>query len=221
MEYVFYPDGSSYQHFLSVPADGVKTVGWLGSENEFTRGAVPKEFIDKLLLILCTRTETFDAHACVLRGIEPCGLCHRTIECKCAREGKPGMFLGMSELWIPTDHGRLFAAPSLVLHYIAEHQYRPPDDFIEAVNAVDFWPSLTPRVNLSVCGPVADRARIDSGGIRFRALTHPRYLRSASSGGAGIAATAVHMDVYGVSARCSLFPFSPHHFFNTVSPVPM
>jgi hypothetical protein len=137
MEYVFYPDGSSYQHFLSVPVDCVKTVGWLGSGSEFNRGAVPKEFLDKLLLIICTRKKTFDAHANVLRGIEPCGLCNVLIECKCAVGSNPSTMLGMSELWIPTDCGQLLVSPSLIFHYIAEHQYRPPSEFIDAVNAVD------------------------------------------------------------------------------------
>ena len=33
--------------------------------------------------------------------------------------------------------GRVFASPSLICHYVAAHDYRPPDEFITAVEAWD------------------------------------------------------------------------------------
>ena len=40
--------------------------------------------------------------------------------------------LGRDNVYIPTD-GRVFVAPSLVIHYIDAHHYQPPDDFQAAV----------------------------------------------------------------------------------------
>ena len=33
--------------------------------------------------------------------------------------------------------GRVYAAPTLIWHYVTEHGYRPPDEFIDAVLADD------------------------------------------------------------------------------------
>ncbi|MEN1410142.1 hypothetical protein, partial [Pseudomonas aeruginosa] len=46
--------------------------------------------------------------------------------------------LGFSEIWIPgVEKGAYFASPSLILHYIEEHDYCPPQMYSEAVMAVD------------------------------------------------------------------------------------
>ncbi len=36
-----------------------------------------------------------------------------------------------------THAGKVYAAPSLVHHYVVAHDYRPPDEFIAAVLAWD------------------------------------------------------------------------------------
>ena len=46
---------------------------------------------------------------------------------------KDGVALGASNLFVPTSEV-LFVAPSLVVHYIDAHQYRPPDSFLDAVD---------------------------------------------------------------------------------------
>lgn len=47
-----------------------------------------------------------------------------------------GGFLPEAELWLP---GRdvWYAAPITILHYIAEHAYRPPDEYLEAIDLLD------------------------------------------------------------------------------------
>ncbi|MEV7677989.1 hypothetical protein AB0O64_05415 [Streptomyces sp. NPDC088341] len=40
--------------------------------------------------------------------------------------------LGNAEIRVVSDAGELYVAPNLVLHYIVDHGYRPPDEFIEA-----------------------------------------------------------------------------------------
>jgi hypothetical protein len=46
--------------------------------------------------------------------------------------------LGMPELWIPSQKlPGWYVSPSLIMHYIEEHEYLPPDDFIDAVCSID------------------------------------------------------------------------------------
>jgi hypothetical protein len=41
--------------------------------------------------------------------------------------------LGDAELRVVAEDGRWFVAPTLVLHYVVEHGYRPPDLFVRAI----------------------------------------------------------------------------------------
>ena len=46
--------------------------------------------------------------------------------------------MGHSEIWIPNSPRKIYyACPSLVIHYIEKHDYRPPDAFIDAVMSLD------------------------------------------------------------------------------------
>lgn len=40
---------------------------------------------------------------------------------------------GNGEIRVHTPSGAVYCAPALVSHYVAEHQYQPPDEFIGAV----------------------------------------------------------------------------------------
>ncbi len=40
------------------------------------------------------------------------------------------LLLGHAEVRIPVRPGTMYAAPTLIWHYITTHRYRPPDDFI-------------------------------------------------------------------------------------------
>ena len=43
------------------------------------------------------------------------------------------VYLGMSELHILAPDGTTYSAPSLIIHYITEHSYQPPAEFIDAI----------------------------------------------------------------------------------------
>ncbi|HWS38308.1 MAG TPA: hypothetical protein VN408_36915 [Actinoplanes sp.] len=45
--------------------------------------------------------------------------------------------LGHTEIRIPARTGTMFAAPSLIWHYVTTHGCRPPADFVEAVKNYD------------------------------------------------------------------------------------
>jgi hypothetical protein len=41
--------------------------------------------------------------------------------------------LGNGEIRVRGADGTLYAAPSLIAHYVADHSYLPPDGFIDAI----------------------------------------------------------------------------------------
>ncbi|MEJ2046123.1 MAG: hypothetical protein P8X74_19245 [Reinekea sp.] len=133
---MFFKDGSLYSYKMSNSIDRVLNIGWLSIDQVFSTGEFPQEFMDKLTQIICGNAK-FDAHFNLIRGIRSCDFCNKTeVILKC---GAGEMPLGMSEILIPhgREKGYFFAAPSLVVHYILEHGYIPPSEFIESVLAVN------------------------------------------------------------------------------------
>ncbi|MBW6292603.1 hypothetical protein KZ863_26470, partial [Pseudomonas aeruginosa] len=109
----------------------VRNIGWLGRGQQYSRGRVSSGLLDKLKLIIMSEgavdfhvNRVMSAHECVVAG------------CRDLFVGDVG--LGFSEIWIPgVEKGAYFASPSLILHYIEEHDYCPPQMYSEAVMAVD------------------------------------------------------------------------------------
>ncbi|MEM7246541.1 MAG: hypothetical protein AAF533_14410 [Acidobacteriota bacterium] len=98
---------------LSPLAEDVLAVGWLG--HELPTGELPAGFPEKLLR-LCEEPIR------LTRGSHECPFC----------EGPPARGNGEIHLRGP---GCVFVAPKLVGHYVAAHGYRPPDVFIDTVQA--------------------------------------------------------------------------------------
>jgi len=69
------------------------------------------------------------------------------------------LFLGHAEIRVPTHAETMFAAPSLIWHYVTAHRYRPPDDFVAAVKNYDPGWTVEPS---SWIPEGADRIRFDS-----------------------------------------------------------
>lgn len=122
-------DLSVYEYRLPFPLEAVRCVGWLSTQHPCEMGAPASGLIEKLEAVIGHRSEDFDAHVNVVRGIHPCNFCDREIE---FFPGAKRAFLGMSEIWIRSQSG-WFASPSLVLHYITDHGYLPPMVFVQAV----------------------------------------------------------------------------------------
>jgi hypothetical protein len=97
---------------------GTVNVGWLDRKRPFPIGQTSKEFRDKLGRLCLQRVKQ-------TRGRHPCYFCK-------GRE-RPG---SSSEMRV-AGNGKVYAAPSLVHHYVVAHDYQPPDEFIAAVLAWD------------------------------------------------------------------------------------
>lgn len=96
----------------------VRSVGWLEARHPYQRGAVPDDFMARLKHHVATAYQPG-----VFLGFHECSLCPGG-RGKAEREN----------LLIPTK-SLLYVAPSLIVHYIEDHGYRPPQEFIEAVMA--------------------------------------------------------------------------------------
>jgi hypothetical protein len=121
----YYPDLSPYEY--GPDSDGACNVGWLDENYPFPTGTTPTAFHERLL-VHC-RFE-FTVHHCF--GFHECQFCPSP-ECpvKVAR-GDEQVSLGNGEIRvIGTD--AVYAAPTLVYHYVVDHDYLPPEEFVEAV----------------------------------------------------------------------------------------
>src|SRR5690606_7727103 len=131
----YFADLSPYKSkaFPMLPQfDEVLTVGWLQEGHEYPKGEVGDETIAKLNALL----ESPKTHVLRGKGFHECDLC--TIEQRVYPSYKEReIALGSAELWVPAPDGVIYAAPTLIIHYIEDHGYRPPDEFIEAVKAFD------------------------------------------------------------------------------------
>lgn len=113
----------SYLHY-----ENSKNIGWLGSTEDYRRGKVSKEFMNKLL-------EYLPEGLMQIRGYGGCDLCMvPKQECLVATHNGKSIKLGFAEIRVLSEDGvAAYASPDLIYHYIIKHEYRPPEEFIRAV----------------------------------------------------------------------------------------
>jgi hypothetical protein len=117
---MFFPDLSTECQVDK--GDHVRAVGWLSKEHPFPTGPVPPEFLP----ILWSHIDSVWMPV-AMAGPHFCEFCPEP------REGE-GRIGGSRNLWIPSASA-VYVAPELVAHYVQDHGYRPPDEFIAAVLA--------------------------------------------------------------------------------------
>ena len=106
-------------------------VGWLDGTHHFPIGKIESSLIEKIKQLASKPVELY-------RGKHVCELCI----------GAPDIFVGkaINPVWAEWAEQRssngefrvsgkqvIFAAPVLIVHYIEEHGYLPPAEFLEAV----------------------------------------------------------------------------------------
>jgi len=119
---VYYPDQSN--------SDDLVRAGWLVGDVAFSKGPVSATFLARLL-VLCLHHRTKQT-----RGFHPCPFCDNPpIGMPVEFEGRV-IKLGSAEIHVRAPDGRTFAAPDLIYHYVVQHGYKPPREFIDAVELV-------------------------------------------------------------------------------------
>ena len=106
----YYEDLSDYKYNLRFADCDIKSIGWLDINHEFTKGDVDINIINKLKNI-----EPFVQH----KGWHTCEFCN---------EGTSS-----NELWICGDNGQIYAMPRMIIHYIEQHKYLPPKEFLDSI----------------------------------------------------------------------------------------
>lgn len=133
----YFADLTPYAYSLPTPllVMPVLNIGWLGEGHPFSSGPTPPEFRQRLL------TFCRDEHVLYLcRGFHVCELCVAT-----ADDPYPGLMPQLGEAWSFIGNGQIrvlgdgvvYAAPTMIIHYVQDHAYQPPIEFVTAVLAGD------------------------------------------------------------------------------------
>jgi hypothetical protein len=133
----YFPDLSRYE-YGRVSQPGILNVGWLDKAHPFTQGTVDAPLMQKLRLLAAKPVE-------LRRGFHICELCAAPA---LPKETLPPHHVVLDKNspygnWVAsrTNNGEIrvscagvtFAAPVLIVHYIEEHGYLPPFEFLTAV----------------------------------------------------------------------------------------
>lgn len=121
----YFADLSDYSYLRGEPS--MLNVGWLGGEHDFPLGDVDPSTLRKLLILA-------DEPANMMRGWHACEFCDAeppVVVDAPVPEGR--IWLGSGEIHVRGSTGDVYAAPTLVVHYIAVHRYLPPTAFLDAV----------------------------------------------------------------------------------------
>jgi hypothetical protein len=118
-----YEDLSPYEFWRRVwpqvppdDADSMFSVGWLDSAHPFRSGRCPGDVLARLRELALDPVR-------LTRGVHRCELCATG----------PSVASGNGELEVRADDGAIYVAPALVVHYIEEHGYVPPDVVLAAL----------------------------------------------------------------------------------------
>lgn len=108
-------------------------IGWLSKNETFITGETSREFRERLYKF-CLDVNIVK----IMRGFQECEFC----ELSWSEWGKnhPSygeqaklMSLGDGEIRVIGKSSSVYAAPALIYHYVVEHHYKPPQEFIDAV----------------------------------------------------------------------------------------
>ncbi|QIY69204.1 hypothetical protein HEP84_08370 [Streptomyces sp. RLB1-33] len=131
----YYNDLSPYEYSDDADETGegagsgasLLNVGWLAEGHEFWRGDVPEGFVEALLDLAKDTVNVY-------RGMHFCDFCPTFQEARKNVRFRD-VFIGSGEVHVRGGQGRVYAAPALVVHYVADHGYQPPREFVDAVLA--------------------------------------------------------------------------------------
>jgi hypothetical protein len=138
----WFPDLSPYSYGHS-KHPGVVHVGWLDGIHPYSKGPVAPPLIGKMTRLAAHPVELYRGfHICEI-CIAPSGMAKtlvpdkgRMIDPNCSWMRWAEQRRGNGEIRV-SYKSITFAAPILIVHYIEEHEYRPPAQFLEAIGRVD------------------------------------------------------------------------------------
>ena len=121
----YYPDLSPCPYFGKAAIDKLVAVGWLDEAHPYPQDEVSESFLTKLfdLLVRPWAPSYFMGYAeCPFCAMDGYGVRYKDKK----------IVVGAFNLFVP-GAGFLYAAPSMLAHYILTHNYAPPPQFQQAV----------------------------------------------------------------------------------------
>lgn len=137
----YFPDLAPYS-YGDGSHPGVVHIGWLDGVHPFPKGSVAQDLIEKMKLLATKPVELY-------RGRHICEVCAvpadvvqtfvpgmgKLIDPNCSWMHWAEQRWSNGEIRVPGDDV-MYAAPVLIVHYIEEHGYLPPAQFLKAVAAL-------------------------------------------------------------------------------------
>jgi hypothetical protein len=126
---MYYPDFTPYCYIERTADPNVLNIGWLEAPHPFPTKKASEELLDALFekcLIIVNGT----------RGWHLCHFCDVPAHGVEVSRGGKRTFLGHAEIRVEAKDGKVYAAPDLIYHYVSEHDYDPPKEFVEALFGV-------------------------------------------------------------------------------------
>ncbi|BFM08548.1 hypothetical protein [Halioxenophilus aromaticivorans] len=125
---MYFEDLSDYSYHPDGLGENVKNIGWLCKGEDYNVSENPHvELAEKLL-------SKWHGRVVKTRGFHYCDLCETSGLVKVTNELGQNFNLGSAEFRVPSmGSDTLYAAPDLIIHYILEHNYSPPQDFCDSV----------------------------------------------------------------------------------------
>ena len=131
----YFADLSLYGYCWAEPRfnERVLNIGWLDPGVPFNKGAVDSGVMEKLFRLCEKPVNRFRGyHSCPYGLLDsPPAPCSSPATVSL---GPWTLVLGDAEIRVPGQNGIIYAAPTLIFHYIQRHGYCPPAEFLEAVN---------------------------------------------------------------------------------------
>jgi hypothetical protein len=124
---MYFEDLATYTYVKGKYDKALRCVGWLDRGKPFEKGEVPKVVMDEIFGLCrtpCSMTRGY--HTCPFCGTEDGPML-------AVERGQERIHLGNGEIRVQGRDGYVYAAPTLIYHYIVSHGYRPPDVFVEAI----------------------------------------------------------------------------------------
>ena len=127
MGLTYFEDLTEYTYKDRGIVSNTLNIGWLDVEYPYEIGEVPTEFVEKLWDLIHIRLIQ-------LRGFHDCNLCKpKSLYTRISERHGETLKLGDAEIRAFGDFGKIYAAPNLIYHYVTDHSYKPPTEFISAV----------------------------------------------------------------------------------------
>lgn len=122
----YYKDLSIYEYIARLQNSNILNIGWLDRNCRFSIGKVD-DCILEILFNACKQSVN------KTRGYHLCPLCDNPQYGQIEERNGEVIKLGSAEIWVKGEDCKVYVAPNMIYHYIIEHDYFPPNQFLEAL----------------------------------------------------------------------------------------